>query len=502
MSSGNLFSSAVTYTFQSGYNTITGGGADILSDPTESSSSVNLFINSSGQVVLQDYWGNETVMTGIAKLVFSDITVSVVGEDLIYSNVDGSTSIYSYNNSGEYYIDYEYDRKGLLTSVYDYEVTGQPYSDVYYTFSGVSTGGSPNLVSTEYDYSNQASGLDEVVYNAAGQLLLLDYNGTYSTPYNGLTDYFVDGQNADLKVYYSGNLNYWVNSQGQYLGSEWSLNPPANFSTENAYFNASGQLAEIDLFTNAVDSTTAPTLQEVQTFYQAGVYTGETVSYDLTSGAKSESLTYNSANLLVEAEYDNPTGAPYSRLVEAFSGGALQETAYSFTDPTSNTVAQYTVFENAFGAVEAIWYSNLNGSNTLVGSVSNFVLPTIGGAEYQPNFSGAPVPTGLVHLTGGEWTVTGGGAGDTFTLDANFKTAVITDFGAYFSGVNPDVVSVSTQDFANWSVLSAAAASSGSGANVTFTATNGDALTLDGVTLSQVQGLNTTQAAKLFTFHG
>ena len=71
-----------------------------------------------------------------------------------------------------------------------------------------------------------------------------------------------------------------------------------------------------------------------------------------------------------------------------------------------------------------------------------------------------------------------------------------------FVAVKTDVVSVSTQDFANWATMLAHAAPSGGGANTTFTSTTtGDKLTLDGVTLAQLQGLTPGQAGADFLFH-
>ena len=84
-----------------------------------------------------------------------------------------------------------------------------------------------------------------------------------------------------------------------------------------------------------------------------------------------------------------------------------------------------------------------------------------------------------------------------------FNQAEITDYGAAFKAGQPDVVSVSTTDFADWSAMLGDAAASGpGGANTAFTSTTtGDKLILDGVTLAQLHALTPTQAAADFKFH-
>ena len=95
--------------------------------------------------------------------------------------------------------------------------------------------------------------------------------------------------------------------------------------------------------------------------------------------------------------------------------------------------------------------------------------------------------------------MTGGGSSETFVFNPVFGTDKITDFSAHDSGAGHDTISLSTADFANFAaVLQGAAASGTSGANTTITsASTHDALTLVGLTTTELTGLSTD-----FAFRG
>jgi len=59
---------------------------------------------------------------------------------------------------------------------------------------------------------------------------------------------------------------------------------------------------------------------------------------------------------------------------------------------------------------------------------------TFGGSGVTPNAAELSYA-----VAGGDWTIAGGGTGETFTLAALFNTVEITDYGAAFPGAT-DVV--------------------------------------------------------------
>jgi hypothetical protein len=154
--------------------------------------------------------------------------------------------------------------------------------------------------------------------------------------------------------------------------------------------------------------------------------------------------------------------------------------------------------DNASNGLLATVYHLDNGGNVYVGDASGVTSPTFEGAGDSPN-----APETSFAIAGGDWTITGGGTNETFTFASLFNQAEITDYGAAFKAGQPDVVSVSTADFADWSAMLGDAAASGlGGANTAFTATTtGDKLILDGVTLARLHALTPTQAAADFKFH-
>jgi hypothetical protein len=95
-------------------------------------------------------------------------------------------------------------------------------------------------------------------------------------------------------------------------------------------------------------------------------------------------------------------------------------------------------------------------------------------------------------------TITGGAGGDEFYFSPHFGNATITDFAQYSSGAKPDVLLLSTTDFANWSTLLADGRQLG--ANTVFTAADGSSLTLDGFSLSALQHASPALQAE-FKFH-
>ena len=130
------------------------------------------------------------------------------------------------------------------------------------------------------------------------------------------------------------------------------------------------------------------------------------------------------------------------------------------------------------------------GQDVLIGGAGNDVLrgggakdDLDGGAGDDTLFGGA----GQDELDGGtgDDTLTGGGGSDTFVFGGtDFGADTITDFDAGTGSTSVDLIEVSTSAFADWSALSAASAQVGSDVVITYDASN--AITLEGVTLSDL----------------
>ena len=245
----------------------------------------------------------------------------------------------------------------------------------------------------------------------------------------------------------------------------------------------------------------------VSYFYDktSGALTGVQQSFNGIVGQAytSDTVLYNASGVTVASEYSGFAAQAFSTLTYFDdAGGAVEYIALDYTSAASNgsiNSQPYNAYETILDASDALVataYHLDNGDNVYIGVASNVSSPMFGGSGVTAN------AVKLANaLPGGDWTITGGGTGETFNFAALFNSAEITDYGAAFATAT-DIVSVSTADFANWSQMLGSAAASGGGANTTFTsATTGDRLTLDGVTVAQLTALTPAQAAADFKFH-
>uniref|UniRef100_UPI003F997594 hypothetical protein n=1 Tax=Rhodoblastus sp. TaxID=1962975 RepID=UPI003F997594 len=191
-------------------------------------------------------------------------------------------------------------------------------------------------------------------------------------------------------------------------------------------------------------------------------------------------------------------------ILNKFSGG------FAVVDTGANIQAQIGALENDAGPITSVTLSDSTSATPDVLSLSTasaasdaailakitspYVLaePNSGGTTLVGSGSGL-----IIQVNAGDTLVTGGGAGDTFDFSAQFGAAQITDFAKYWSAANPDTISLSTSDFANWATLLADGHQVG--ANTVFTAADGASLTLDGMALYNLQ--HSSAAPAEFKFH-
>ena len=201
--------------------------------------------------------------------------------------------------------------------------------------------------------------------------------------------------------------------------------------------------------------------------YSAGTYEGYQAYYTGVTGQSytGEEVDVSAANQIEEAVYSGMTLTPYSSVEEDYSGGALADVIYNFTNVTGASYNSYQVEENPSGAALQETLDLNSGGHDPIALASGQTLTSLG-----------------------DDTMTGNGA-TTFLLNAVYGADTIANL------TGGDIVSMPNSEFSSFTALSAAA-SFGTGAAV-ITAGDGDTLTLDGITTSaQLHSLSGD-----FTFH-
>ena len=209
------------------------------------------------------------------------------------------------------------------------------------------------------------------------------------------------------------------------------------------------------------------TYSSLELDYSAGTYEGYKAFYDVTGrNYTNEEVDVSASGQLEKVVYSGMTSTPYSSVEEDYSGAALADTIYGYTDVTGQTYNAYQVMENASGD-PLIETFDLNGGGHTLDAL-------------------APGQT-LIGL--GDDKMTGSAAGGTtFVLNAVYGADTITNL------TSADTVSLPSSEFANFAALTNAATPSG--ANVVIAASDGDTLTLKNMTLSTLAGLSNN-----FTFN-
>jgi hypothetical protein len=394
----------------------------------------------------------------------------------------------------------DYNTAGNKTSVEYENLTGQPYQSLEYLLSGTQAGGYSDI-GFQYGYVNQASHLSEVDYDGGGRLLRVLY--AYDTSVAGALAYleldYVAGKAADSLYTQNGpggtsfsTAVYEFDDGNQYVGATYiSILSGQTYDEVQASFTAG----------------TAPTLTEVtysqytdfggpdavSYFYNAGTFAATQEVFTGVTGQTYTSVTevLNSSGTIVASQYAGYTTKPFDTLTYFDNAsGAPRGIVRNFDNVVGtiggNTYYSYETIDNPSNVLLATAYRLDTGGNVYVGVASGVIAPTFGGVS-----NGANAEEVSYALSGGDWTITGGGTNESFSFASLFNTAEITDYGASVTAAAPDKITLAASDFSGLPTFIADGAASGpDGANSTFTSTTtGDKLTLDGVTLAQVANL-------------
>jgi hypothetical protein len=367
-------------------------------------------------------------------------------EDLSADGVPAGVEYLFTNVTGQPYSAYAdvYAAGGELIGINELEtgLTGQSYTSVEYDFAG--SGPVVRAAFTGVSGAAYSSYQDDYVGGVfAGSQF------TYTTAPAGAT-YSSDETDYDQAGNFAGDQFFFTNIQGQ------------SYTGEEEDFDAGGALSSVLLTGIAGQAYSSLELD-----YSDGTYEGYKAYYTDVTGQSftSEEVDVSAANELEKVVYSGMTSTPYSSVEQDYSGGALADVIYDFTNVTGASSYSYQVEDNASGG--ALWETlDLNsGGHDLIALASGQTLTSLG-----------------------DDTMTGDGA-TTFVLDAVYGADTITNLAG------GDIVSMPDSEFTSFTALSKAA--SFANGSAVITAGDGDTLTLNGIT-------KPTQLHRLsgvFTFH-
>jgi uncharacterized repeat protein (TIGR03803 family) len=375
--------------------------------------------------------------------------------------------------TGQPYSAYEqlYDDGVYSGTDYFYtNVTGEPYSSYEYDYSAGDA-----LIGSKFYYTRitgQAYTGEEVDYNGAGLLTRTAFTGVTGAAYSSYQYDYVGGVFAGSQftfttvptgaTYSSYEIDY--DQAGNFAGEQFFFTniTGQSYTGEQVDFDASGALSSV-LLTGIVDQA----YSSLELDYSAGTYEGYQAFYTGITGQSytSEEVDASAAGQLEKIIYSGMTSTPYSSDEVDYSGGAVSDVIYNYTNVTGQSyyADQVEVTPGGAGLQET---QDLNsGGHDLIAMASGQTLTSLG-----------------------DDTMTGSGS-TTFVLNAVYGADTIANL------TGSDIVSMPTSEFANFTALSGKA-SFGTGAAV-ITASDGDTLTLDGITTSaQLKNLSGD-----FTFH-
>jgi autotransporter passenger strand-loop-strand repeat protein len=387
------------------------------------------------------------------------------------SNLIGQTY---YNADGSVYLAVQITYPDANSSIYSYvggsALNGLPYSLYEYDYS------SGDLVGSQFYYTNitgQSYITGEIDYNGGGQLTRAAFFGVSGQPYSAYEYDYVGGVFAGARYTFTS-----VPAGASYSSYVVDQSPSNTFAGEQFFFtNVQGQPytgEEVDFDANVALSRVVLTGVENQAYssleldYAGGSYTGYKAYYTgLTGPYSSEEVDVSAANQLQKVVYSGLTATPYSSVEQDYAGGSLADEIYSFTNVTGQPYYAYQVEETPGGSGVQETLDLASGGHDLIALASGQTLTSLGLDMMTGSASGAT----------------------SFVLNAIYGQDTITNLTA------ADTVSLPTAEFASFNALLGAAQNQG--ANVVITAGDGDTLTLNNMTKTQLTGM-----AANFTFHG
>jgi hypothetical protein len=372
------------------------------------------------------------------------------------------------------------------------------YSSLRYDLTGSAAIGYSNSGVEAY-YSNQASGLIEVDYDGGGNLVRELYAFASAGPgsLTGLEIDYVVGREADSLYSYAGpggtsytTAVYAFGPNGGYTGATYSFTGSTYDQIEASFTpGASPTLTE----TTYGQYTGSGGPNVVSYFYSGGALADTEETFTGVTGQAYTTVTedYAASGAVASSQYSGFSGKPYNSLTYFDNAsGAVQTVVRNYHDGAETLDGRaydsHETISNASGALLATAYHLDSGGNVYVGDASGVASPILGGSGVSANAAQTSYA-----LSGGDWTITGGGTNESFSFASLFNTAEITDYGSALGAGAPDHITLAAADFGGWTTfLGEGAASGAGGVDTTFTSTTtGDKLTLDGATLAQVSAL-------------
>ena len=385
------------------------------------------------------------------------------------------SSLTTTNVTGQAYSSYEQLFDDGVSSGTDYfytNVTGEPYSSFEYDYSAGNA-----LIGSKFYYTGitgQAYTGEEVDYNGAGLLTRTAFTGVTGPAYSAYQYNYVGGVFSGSEftfttvptgaTYSSYEIDY--DQAGNFTGDQFFFTniQGQSYTGEEESFDASGALSSV-LLTGIADQA----YSSLELDYSAGTYEGYQAYYTGVTGQSytSEEVDVSAADQLEKVVYSGMTSTPYSSVEEDYSGGALADLIYNFTNVTGASYNSDQVEDNPSGAELQETLDLNSGGHDLIAMASGQTLTSLGDDTMIGSTTGST----------------------TFVLNAVYGADTIANL------TSSDIVSMPNSEFTSFTTLSAAA-SFGTGAAV-IKAGDGDTLTLKGVTTSaQLQGLSGD-----FTFH-
>jgi hypothetical protein len=457
-----------------GNDTVMGGTGDANTAVFSGDRSIYSISGAGNGVTVTDTaTGAIDTLTSVQTLQFADGTaIYVTGNVLTQQNVDGSEVVSTYNITGEPY----------TSSVLTYNAGSQLVSALY---SGVT--GEGNLSSYEYLYTSvaligtdefytgitgQPYATEEIDYNGVGLLTRAAFSGVSGEPYSAYEYDYVGGVFAGAQYTFTN-----VPAGAAYSSYVVDQNPSNTFAGEQFYFtNMPGQPytgeeedfdANVSLTRVVLTGVQNQAYSSLELDYAGMTYTGYKTYYTgLTGPYSSEEVDVSAANQIEKVVYSGLTATPYSSVEQDYAGGSLVDEIYSFTNVTGQPYYAYQVDDNAGGAALQETLDLASGGHDLIALASGQTLTSLGLDTMTGSASGAT----------------------TFVLNAIYGQDTIANPTA------ADTVSLPTAEFASFNALLGAAQNQG--ANVVITAGDGDTLTLNNMTKTQLTGM-----AANFTFH-
>jgi hypothetical protein len=200
----------------------------------------------------------------------------------------------------------------------------------------------------------------------------------------------------------------------------------------------------------------------VEYFYSGGVATGAYNGYVTHIAGKhwtGEVHGFDTSGQLIQQMFTGVTTQPYTSYENDYAGGVLTGQKFYYTNVVGRDGEDYSTYEvdlTATGAVALEIYNMNDAGHVIIGRLS----------------------TGQTLNSIFDDTMTGGGGVDIFNFTPFFGDATITDFTS-----GTDQIQLATSEFANFAYVQAH--SSVVGGNTVIAGSNGDSITLQGITTLQ-----------------